>query len=80
MKSKGVPKGYREHWSYRGHWDETKVAPKTWKVEFNATKRRRARMGGLQRGTTIVWAINGKRYARKDGAGHYQTKLIATKS
>lgn len=76
---KGVPKGYKEHWKYSGRWDEVKTGPKTWKVNFAATKRRRAKMGQLKPGTKIIWLIHGKQYAIKTNAGEYQTRLIAKK-
>lgn len=77
--SKGVPKGYKEDWTYRGRWSEKKIGPKKWKVNFKATKRRKAGMGQLKPGTTIVWAIKGRQYAVKRGKGHYDVRLIADK-
>lgn len=80
IKKRGVPKGFRHNWTYRGHWDETKVKPGLWKFRFKATKRQHARgMGNFGIGTTGAWEIKAKQYIKKTGKGKYQTEMIGTK-
>lgn len=79
-KSKGVPIGYPENWKYVGRWSERKIAPRTWRFRFRATKRRKARgYGGLGKGTTGRWKIRGIQYIKKTGKGMYQTDFRGIK-
>lgn len=79
-KNKAVPKGYKHNWTYRGHWAETKIRSGLWKIDFQATKNRKAKdWGNFGKGTTGAWLINGIQYIRKTGKGTYQTRLIGTK-
>ena len=67
---KGVKPGYRENWAYKGRWSEVKTAPGTWKIDFKATKNRKAEMGGLKPGTKILWKITAYQTAIKTNKGH----------
>lgn len=76
----GVPVGYRENWKYVGRWSEKKVAPRTWRFKFRATKGRKARSyGGLGKGTKGKWFIKGIQKVIKTGKGKYQTIFTGTK-
>lgn len=78
--SKGVPKGYKAWWGYRGTWKETKVAPKTWKFSFHAGKKRKSKSyGSHPKGRRIRWKINGYQDVIKTGKGKYQTHFYGTK-
>lgn len=80
MKRKGVPTGYKHNWTYRGHWSEKKIAPKTWKVTFKATKKTKAGRGGPKKGFRVQWKFyNVKQKAIKTGKGQYQTILTGIK-
>lgn len=77
---KGVPKGFKHNWAYRGHWAEKKIRPGKWKFIFKATKNRKAKgTGSFGIGTTGAWKIQGIQYIKKTGKGTYQTKLVGTK-
>lgn len=80
-KKRGVKKGYKHIWGYKGVWKEKKTAPKTWKIDFKATKGKKGSKtyGGFGKGTKILWKITGYQTARKTGKGTYQTRLRATK-
>lgn len=76
----GVPKGFTHNWAYKGRWHERKVHPGLWKIDFRATKHRKARSwGNFGKGTTGAWKIQGIQYIKKTGMGSYQTRLIGTK-
>lgn len=80
MKRRGVPIGYPEDWSYRGHWHERKIGNRKWKFKFTATKRRKARSyGSFGKGTTGRWEIRATQLITKTGKGRYQTTMIGTK-
>lgn len=78
---KGVPKGYRHIWGYRGRWDEIKVKPGLWRFTFQATKGHKGKKsyGNFGKGTKGAWYIQGIQYITKTGKGTYQTKLIGIK-
>lgn len=79
-KVSGVPLNYPEDWAYRGHWKEKKIKPGIWKIDFRATKRRKARgYGGFGKGTKGRWKINAIQYITKTGKGKYQTRMKGTK-
>ena len=76
----GVGKGFRHIWKYRGIWDETKIAPRTWKIKFRASKgKKSSSYGGYGKGTKGIWDIKAKQYIVKTGKGKYQTTMIGTK-
>lgn len=78
--SRGVPKGFRHIWGYKGVVKERKVAPGRWKMWWTATKRKRSgSMGSVPRGSKIVWDVKGKQYAIKTGKGTYQIKTVLDK-
>lgn len=78
--SKAVPTGYKHHWTYRGRWNEKKIKPKLWKIDFIATKRTHARgYGNFKPNFRIKWKINAVQYAVKTGKGTYQTRMIGYK-
>lgn len=81
MAKHGVPKGYKHHWKYKGKWSERKIAPKTWKITFKATKRKRSNSyGGYGKGTKVSWRLhNVKQHVIKTGKGTYQTILTGIK-
>lgn len=78
---RGVPKGYRHVWGYKGVWDETKLGKgKGWKIKFRATKGRKHRgMGSFGVGTTGAWRIKGIQRIIKTGRDTYQTVLTGKK-
>lgn len=76
-----VPRGYVHNWKYTGRWHERKVSPKKWKIDFRATKGKRARgYGNFGKGFRIKWRINAVQYAKKTGKGTYQTRMVGTKT
>ena len=81
-KLRGVPKGFKHNWKYKGHWKEVKTRPGKWKIDFRATKSRRSArgMGSFGIGTKGAWRVKGVQYITKTGKGKYQTRLIGTKS
>lgn len=79
--ARGVPKGYRHNWAYRGHWQEQKTGKGTWAVDFRATKHRGGSpRGGLPKGSKITWDLRGTQTAVKTGDKKYQTRFRATKT
>lgn len=79
-KRKGVKKGFKHNWKYKGHWKEKKVGKGIWRIDFRATKGRKARSyGGYAKGSRLKWKINATQYAIKTGKGTYQTRMIGTK-
>lgn len=77
---RGVPKGYRHIWKYKGRWDEKKVKPGKWNFTFKATKGRKHKgIGRFGVGTKGAWKIRGTQYIKKTGRDTYQTKLVGTK-
>lgn len=78
--SKGVPKGYKHFWKYKGVWDETKIKPGLWKFTFKATKNKKSKSyGNFGKGTKGAWKIKGIQYIKKTGKGKYQTTFKGTK-
>jgi len=78
--ARGVPRGYRHNWAYKGHWYERKTGKGTWKVDYRATKsRKQAGSGGPPVGTKITWHLEGTQTAVKTNKGTYQTRFRATK-
>eukprot|EP00918_Siedleckia_nematoides_P078665 GHVU01172203.1.p1 GENE.GHVU01172203.1~~GHVU01172203.1.p1 ORF type:complete len:110 (-),score=3.28 GHVU01172203.1:76-405(-) len=76
----GVPVGYPESWDYNGKWNEEKVGHGKWKIDFRASKSRKASSyGSFGKGTTGTWLINAKQYIKKVGKGRYTTRMIGTK-
>ena len=79
-RKSGVPIGYKENWKYVGKWSEKKIAPRTWKFRFQATKGRKSKgYGGFGKGTTGKWYIRGIQSVRKTGKGFYQTDFKGIK-
>lgn len=78
---KGVPKGYRHIWKYKGRWDEKKLRKGLWKFTFTATKGHKGKKtyGKFGKGTKGAWLIRGIQYITKTGKGTYQTRLVGTK-
>lgn len=78
---KGVPRGFRHNWKYKGRWKERKLRKGLWKIDFRATKSRKSAksMGSFGIGTRGAWRINGIQYIRKTGKGTYQTRLVGYK-
>lgn len=77
----GVKTGYVHDWTYKGHWQERKIKPGVWKINFEATKgKKHSKMGTLKPGTKITWKFkNMKQTAIKIGKGKYQTRLTGYK-
>lgn len=78
-KLRGVPKGYKHHWKYTGRWNETKTGPGTWKFQFKATKKTKAKGMGPKPGYKVHWKIQADQYAVKTRKGTYQTNMLGTK-
>lgn len=79
-KRKGVPKGFKHIWKYKGVWNEKKTRPGLWRFTFRATKGKKAsRMGSFGVGTKGAWKINAVQYIKKTRKGQYQTKMVGTK-
>lgn len=79
-RKRGVPRGFRHIWGYKGVWDEKKLRRGLWKINFRATKGRQHRgMGSFGVGTKGAWRINGIQYITKTGKNTYQTKLVGYK-
>lgn len=79
-KSKGVPKGYKHIWGYKGVWNERKTRKGLWKFTFKATKGHKHKgIGSFGVGTTGAWKIKGVQYIKKISPNKYQTKLVGTK-
>lgn len=77
---KGVRPGYKHTWAYKGVWKERKNKDGSWKIDFRATKGKKARgYGQFKKGFKIKWGIRGVQYATKIAPGKYQTRLIAKK-
>jgi hypothetical protein len=79
MPRRGVPKGYRHNWTYRGRWREKKVSPRKWRFSFNATKRTHAKAMGPRKGSKVMWDIKARQIAVKTKKGTYQTRMVGTK-
>lgn len=81
MKNKGVKVGYRHAWKYNGIWREKKISPRTWRVYFYATKRKKSKSyGNFKKGFGILWGLkNVKQVAIKTNKGQYQTMLTGIK-
>lgn len=77
---RGVPKGYKEFWKYRGRWKERKLGKGFWGFTFKATKGRNSRSyGNYPRGSRFGWYIKARQYVIKTGKGRYQTIMKGTK-
>lgn len=75
-KSRGVPIGYPENWTYRGRWKERKLRKGLWGFDFKATKRRRANSyGSFGKGTRGRWKIVAVQDIVKTNKGEYQTRM-----
>jgi hypothetical protein len=75
---RGVKKGYRHAWGYKGIWREVKTKTGTWIGSFRARKTNmvpRKSMGSIKKGNTIKWKIDGTQTARKLNKDEYATEL-----
>lgn len=83
QKYKGMSVGESHHWNYNNAvWDETKVTPDLWKIEFRATKSRQksAPVGsGAPIGTEYHWTIAADQIVKKIDADHYETFMQGMK-
>lgn len=77
--ARGVKKGFRHVWGYKGVWDETKTRPGKWTFRFKATKKKKSRGKEGNIGFGILWKIDGYQKARKTRSGQYQTTMWGTK-
>lgn len=78
--ARGVPKGYRHNWKYKGHWRERKTGRGKWDVDFTARKSRKGSgRGGLPVGSEVTWKIEGYQTARKVSGRTYATRYRARK-
>lgn len=79
-RRRGVPRGYRHFWKYKGIWKERKKPDGSWKIDFRASKGKKSKgYGNFKKGFRIHWRINADQYAVKTGKGTYQTRMIGTK-
>jgi hypothetical protein len=79
-RKRGVPTGYKHIWGYRGVWKERKGKYGVWKIDFKATKGKKAKgYGSFKRGFAIKWRINAIQTAVKTGPGRYETHMVGTK-
>jgi len=80
FKKKSTPRGFRHIWGYRGVWNEQKIAPRTWKFRFVASKgKKSSTYGSFRKGFNVTWKINAIQKATKTGKGKYQTIMTGTK-
>jgi len=83
QKYKGMSVGASHHWDYTNAvWNETKVTPDLWKIEFRALKGRQKSApanSGAPLGTEYHWTIVGDQMVKKVDANHYQTFLEGMK-
>lgn len=77
---KGVKKGYKAWWKYKGIWKERKKDKGVWNISFRAIKKRKAKsFGSHPKGRRIRWQINAFQDVIKTGKGKYQTHLYGKK-
>jgi hypothetical protein len=77
---RGVKKGYKANWGYRGTWKERKMGKRNWRFSFRATKKRKAKgYGSHPKGRRIRWKVDGYQDVIKTGKGKYQTHLYGKK-
>jgi len=83
QKYKGMSVGASHHWNYNDAiWDETKIAPDLWEINFRATKSRQKSAptgSGAPINTQYHWTIVGDQIVRKIDADHYETHLKGLK-
>ncbi|KAJ8097644.1 hypothetical protein POJ06DRAFT_36334 [Lipomyces tetrasporus] len=79
----GMAIGGSHTWNYdQGLWNETKIEPDLWKIDYQTTKRRarNAPQGsGAPVGTEYHWLIVGHQHVRKEDANTYSTHLTGSK-
>lgn len=80
----GMKIGGQHSWIYKtGNWDETKVAPQTWRFRYEQTKTRkghRAKYGtGMPLKSRLIWGIKAKQYAIKINPNQYKLIMVGTK-
>lgn len=82
MRNRGVgtPINYTHKWRYNGGWIERKIAPRTWRFRFVATKTRGgSSRGGIPVGGKMIWKLNGIQTAKKIGGRTYITDFRGIK-
>lgn len=82
-KYSGMSIGAKHHWDYPdGKWNETKIGPQEWKLEFRATKRRNKpapKGSGAKLGTKYHWCIIADQMSVKKDKDSYQTVMKGRK-
>jgi len=79
---RGVPRGYRHDWGYRGRWREVKVKRGEWRFRFDAVKSRGVpakAMGSVPVGGRVRWRVSGVQTAVKVNRNQYRTRLVGVK-
>ncbi|CRG83624.1 hypothetical protein PISL3812_00978 [Talaromyces islandicus] len=79
----GMAVGSSHSWKYdQGVWNETKVEPDLWKVDYQATKRRARKApkgSGVPVGAQYHWYIVAHQYVEKTDENTYETHLVGSK-
>jgi len=77
--------GQKHKWKYTtGKWNETKIAPRTWKFTYNQTKTRLGhkapQKSGMPIKSKLIWNINAKQYAIKTSPNTYKLVMRGIKT
>jgi hypothetical protein len=79
----GMKIGRGHKWNYdSGVWQETKITPDKWEINFNVTKRRKGHApegSGVPVGTQYHWYIIAHQNVTKLNANDYSTSLTGLK-
>jgi len=81
-RRRGVPRGYRHDWRYRGRWRESKVGRGKWRFDFRARKGRvvpAKSVGSVPVGSKIKWRVNATQTVTKVGRDEYSTRMVGSK-
>jgi hypothetical protein len=82
-KYTGMSIGARHYWEYpNGKWNETKIGPSEWELEFRAKKRRpipAPRDSGAKIGTEYHWYIVADQMSIKKDKDSYETIMKGRK-
>lgn len=83
MRYTGAAVGHEHEWDYNDAvWNETKISPDLWKMQFSATKSRRKAApvnSGAELNTEYHWTIVADQMVRKIDANHYETLMQGMK-
>lgn len=83
MKYSGMSVGAAHHWNYpNGTWEETKIAPNIWKIEFSSIKCRKVPApegSGVPLRTMYHWGLVCDQKVLKVSANEYETFMTGLK-